>query len=71
MEHTLDILVGELASDDELRHAFFRNPRRTLLQREEWALPLSDSEVWELLTTTLLVWNRLAEQLGVRLQQAA
>ena len=40
MEQTLDLFIHELEMDEELRQAFFRNPRETLRLAADWGLPL-------------------------------
>lgn len=71
MEQTFEIFIDELASDEELRHSFLANPRRTLMSADDWGLPFCDSEIRSLLATEQSVWDRLAEELDARLQQAA
>jgi hypothetical protein len=44
-DDTLEILIGELMADEELRDAFLRDPDRTLQRANDWALPLSESEI--------------------------
>jgi len=71
MEQALTVLIDELAADEELRYAFFRSPRRTLLRADEWGLPLCESEVRDLVALTPAIWEHLAEQLDAQLQQVA
>lgn len=71
MEQTLNLFIHELDSDEELRQAFFRNPRKTLRLAADWGLPLSDTEVMALLGTDHGFWDRVLEGLGDRFQEAA
>ena len=71
MEQTIAIFIDHLVADEEFRHDFLRNPRRTLRLADEWGLPLSDSEIRSLIATEPAVWDRVAEELDDRLQQAA
>jgi len=71
MEQTIAIFIDHLVADEEFRHDFLRNPRRTLRLADEWGLPLSDSEISALIATDSAVWERVAEELDDRLQQAA
>jgi hypothetical protein len=48
-----------------------RHPRQTLRLADEWGLPLSDSEINSLIATEPALWDRVAEELDDRLQQAA
>ena len=71
MSQTLDIFIDELLADEELRFNFFRNPRRMRWLAEQWELPLTDSEIQALIAMDPSLWDRIAEQLCSRLQQAA
>lgn len=62
-DETMEILIGELMADEELRDAFLRNPDRTLRQASEWALPLSDSEVRELRRNPHRLYDIVADAL--------
>lgn len=68
---SLEIFIDELMADEELRDSFLRSPRKTLALAGEWGLPLSESEIHSLMATDPSVWNRVAEELGTRLQEAA
>ena len=46
-------------------------PRQTLRLAAEWDLPLRDSEIQSLIATDQSVWERVAEELDCRLEQAA
>lgn len=70
-QHDLEIFIDVLIADEELRDSFLRNPMQTLRRAGEWGLPLSDSEVNALRTTEPAVWERVAEELNERLQEAA
>jgi hypothetical protein len=69
-EQSLEILIDELVTDEEFRESFLRNPRQTLNLVVDWGLPLSESEILSLVTSRSL-WDRLVEELDVRLQKAA
>ena len=71
MAQTVDIFIDELMGDEELRYRFLRSPRATLRHAAEWCLPLSDSEIQALLSMDPSLWDRIAEQLCSRLQEAA
>jgi len=70
-QRTLDIFIEELVADEEFRDAFFRHPLRTVRRAADWGLPLSESEVRALVATDPAVWDRIAEDLDARLQEAA
>ena len=69
LNDSLEILIAELTSDEELRDSFLRNPRRTMELASEWGLPLSDSELHALRAPRL--WNRVTEELEARFLAAA
>ncbi len=71
MDQNLDIFIDQLVADDEFRHCFIRNPRKTFGIAEDWALPLSDSEISALIAIEPALWDRVAEELIDRLEQAA
>jgi hypothetical protein len=70
-QQSLDIFIEELIADEEFRDAFFRNPRRTLRLAADWGLPLSETEIRSLIAAEPLVWDRVAEEIVSRLQEAA
>jgi hypothetical protein len=70
-DDTLEILIGELMADEELRDAFLRDPDRTLQRASDWALPLSDSEVRALRRAAHRIWDTVAEALEARWPVAA
>jgi hypothetical protein len=68
---SVEILIGELMNDDELRGSFLRNPRRTLRLAGDWGLPLTDSELDELRRPSVRFWDHVVEELESRLSKAA
>lgn len=66
MEQSLEILIDELMSDDELRLAFLRSPYRTLQAGSEWAMPLTDNERRALCRSRYPVWERVTDALRSR-----
>ena len=71
LEASLEILIDELAADEELYDAFLRNPERTLRLAEDWGLPLSESEVRLLRVHVRKVWDAVVDTIGARHQAAA
>jgi hypothetical protein len=67
IEASLEILLGELMTDDDLRDSFMRDPARTLRCACDWALPLTDSELQSLRAMADRLWERLAWQLEMRM----
>ena len=71
MQRNLEIFIDELVTDEDLRESFLRSPFRTLRHAADWGLPISESEMTTLLAANPNVWERVAEELDERLQQAA
>jgi hypothetical protein len=67
----IELLIGRLATDEEFRRAFQRDPRRTLSEASEGGLALSAVEVAALLATDQALWERIAVALDSRLQKAS
>ena len=71
MQRSIEILIGKLATDEEFRLAFQRDPRATLDVASEWGLALTEFEVRALLATDQSLWERIADELDGRLQKAS
>jgi hypothetical protein len=71
VQRNIEILIGKLVTDEEFRRAFHRDPKATLELAEEWGLALSPYEVRALLSTDQGLWDRVADELDVRLQKAS
>ena len=71
VDDTIEILIGELIADEELRDAFLRNPERTLRSASDWGLPLSDSELRSLTASAHRLRDSVAEALEARWPAAA
>jgi len=71
MKQSIAIVVEELLADEEFRSSFLRNPRKALWLAGEWGVPLTDSEIGALLAAEPALWDRVAEDLIDRMQQAA
>jgi len=71
MGQSVEIFIDELVSDEEFREAFLRSPRKTLQFAADWGLPLSESEIRSLMAIDQSMWERVVEELDVRLQAAA
>ena len=71
MQRSIEILIGKLVTDEEFRRAFLRDPKATLDLAEEWGIALSPYEIRALLSTDQGLWDRVADELDVRLQKAS
>lgn len=67
----IEMLIGRLVTDEDFRHAFQRDPQRTLNDATAWGLALSAVEVAALLATDHTLWDRIATELDSRLQKAS
>jgi hypothetical protein len=71
VQRSIEILIGRLATDEEFRLAFERDPEATLREASEWGLDLTAFELSALLATDPSLWNRIADELDGRLQKAS
>lgn len=71
-QKSVEIVIGKLASDEELRGRFRRNRQATLESlREEQGLELTAVEVASLMASDVDAFERLAEGLDPRVQKAS
>ncbi len=71
MQRHIELLIGRLATDEDFRGAFQREPEKTLADAAAWGLALSPIEVCALLSTDQTLWERIALELDSRLQKAS
>ena len=71
MQRNIERLIGRLATDEDFRFAFQRNPQKTLNDAAAWGLDLSAIEVEAVLATDRTLWDRIAAELDSRLQKAS
>jgi ligand-binding sensor domain-containing protein len=71
VQRSIEILIGKLVTDEEFRLAFLHDPKATLELAETWGIALSPYEVRALLSTDRGLWDRVADELDVRLQKAS
>lgn len=71
MHRHIELLIGRLATDEDFRNAFQRDPEKTLADAAAWGLALSAIEVNALLSTDQTLWDRIARDLDSRLQKAS
>jgi hypothetical protein len=70
-QRNVELLVGRLMTDEELRQRFMAAPRETIRIAQERGLELTAGEVEALLATPVTLWERLAAALDPRLQKAS
>lgn len=61
---SVDILIGELLADEALCESFLNDPEGTLRAADEWAIPLSESELRFLQRPGYRLWDRVAEAIA-------
>jgi hypothetical protein len=71
VQRHIEMLIGRLATDEDFRRAFQRDPQHTLSEAAEWGMALSAVEVTALLATDQTLWERIAVELDSRLQKAS
>jgi hypothetical protein len=70
-QKSVEILIGKLASDEELRGRFRRNRRETLRAMQDNGLELTALEIEALAGVDASAFERLAGALDPRLQKAS
>jgi hypothetical protein len=66
LQHSADVVLGELATNDEFCREFFRNPEKTLQLAPEWGVPIRPSEISALHRLGDRLWEWLSEELMSR-----
>lgn len=70
-QRSIEILIGRLVTDEELRERFVVAPLETLRFEQQQGLELTAAELDALLASPLSLWTRLAALLDERLQKAS
>ena len=70
-QRSIEILVGRLVTDEELRRRFIAAPLETLRLAEQQGLELTEAERDALLASPISLWTSLAAVLDERLQKAS
>jgi len=68
---SIEILIGRLVTDEELRQRFVADPHETIRLVQQRGLELTAAEVDALLASPVALWERLAAALDPRLQKAS
>jgi hypothetical protein len=69
-QKSVQLIIGLILTDEELRATFLRGPRDTLSELRDRGLELSAVEVDALVRTDRRLWQRGAEWIDARLQRA-
>jgi hypothetical protein len=70
-QRNVQIVIGQLVTDEELRRRFVRDPAGTLHQLTELGWDLSRGEVDALLEADTQLWSWMAGRLPSRLQRCS
>jgi len=70
-QRSVELLIGRLVTDEELRERFIVAPLETLRLEQQQGLELTAAELDALLASPLSLWTRLAALLDERLQKAS
>jgi hypothetical protein len=70
-QRSVEILIGRLVTDEELRRRFVAEPRQTIRLVQQLGLELTATEVDALLASPLALWESLTAALDPRLQKAS
>lgn len=66
-QKNVEMIIGKLATDEEFRRAFQRDPARTLLGCTERGFELTQAELTALVATDPAIYDRFADALDPRL----
>jgi hypothetical protein len=70
-QRCVEMLIGRLVTDEELRRRFVAEPRETIRLEQLRGLELTVAEVDALLASPAALWEPLAAALDPRLQKAS
>jgi hypothetical protein len=70
-QRSVEILIGRLMTDEELRRRFIAEPHETIRLEQLRGLELTAAEVDALLASPMALWEALAAALDPRLQKAS
>jgi hypothetical protein len=70
-QRTVQMLIGQIVTDEELRRRFVREPREVLMALSEQGVDLTTGEIEALVRTDRRLWNAAARRLHPRLQRCS
>jgi hypothetical protein len=70
-QKTVQLIIGRILTDDELRSRFVRQPSETLTALRDQGFELSASEVEALVRTDRRLWNDASSRIDPRLQRCS
>jgi hypothetical protein len=70
-QRNVEILIGRLLTDEDLRRRFMREPRATLDEFRQQGWELTAGEVDALLSPDASVWSDMARRIPSKLQRCS
>ena len=70
-QRSIEILIGRLLTDEELRRRFVAEPQETIRLLQERGFELTAAEVEALLASPIELWELLSTAFDPRLQKAS
>ena len=70
-QKTVQLLIGQIVTDEELRRRFVRQPLETLTALRDQGVELTTSEIEALVDTDKQLWNSIAARIHPRLQRCS
>jgi hypothetical protein len=70
-QKTVQLIVGRLLTDEELRRRFLRDPLEALTELRDQGFELTAAEVGALLRTDRTLWADAAARIDAQLQRAS
>jgi hypothetical protein len=70
-QRTVQLLIGQIVTDEDLRRRFIAAPAETLAAFRDQGFELTLLEVQALLDTAPTLWERLARSIDPRLQRCS
>ena len=68
-QKTVQLIIGRVITDEDLRDRFVRDPGETIAALEELGFELTQSEVEALVQTDSKLWTTAARRIHPRLQR--
>jgi hypothetical protein len=70
-QRTVQLVIGRLLTDEELRARFVERPRDTLAELREQGFELTDDEIDALARSDAKAWPAMARRIHPRLQRCS
>jgi hypothetical protein len=70
-QKTVQLVIGRLLTDEELRACFVERPRETLVDLREQGFELTEDEIDALARSDRRMWRSMAKRIHPRLQRCS